>query len=133
MRTFSQYRITKPHNEDATQKQEMTWAQPYPKNTARSALTWEQYTVRKKIHIKISHFGYIKGISPDQYGVHAHYKRTNIVKISPPLFDFRETQSCQKSSVVRESLWVKQLSVDKILSPTSSKVSGYFCRNSVKI
>jgi hypothetical protein len=32
----------------------------------------------------------------------------------------------KKSSVDRESSWVKQLSVDKILSPTSLKVSGYF-------
>jgi hypothetical protein len=35
----------------------------------------------------------------------------------------------KKSSVVRESSWVKQLSVDKILSPTSLKVSGYFSGN----
>jgi hypothetical protein len=65
----------------------------------------------------MSLFEYIKGISPDQYSVHAHCKRTNIVKISP--------HSCQKSSVVRESSWVKQLNVDKILSPTSLKVSGF--------
>jgi hypothetical protein len=32
----------------------------------------------------------------------------------------------KKSSVVRESSWAKQLSVDIILSPTSLKVSGYF-------
>jgi hypothetical protein len=32
----------------------------------------------------------------------------------------------KKSSVVRESSWVKQLSVDKILSPTSLMVSDYF-------
>jgi hypothetical protein len=35
----------------------------------------------------------------------------------------------KKNSVVRESSWVKQVSVDKILSPTSLKVSGYFSGN----
>jgi hypothetical protein len=35
----------------------------------------------------------------------------------------------KKNSVVRESSWEKQLSVDKILSPTSLKVSGYFSGN----
>jgi hypothetical protein len=35
----------------------------------------------------------------------------------------------KKSSDVRESSWVKQLSVDKILSPTSLKVSGNFSDN----
>jgi hypothetical protein len=70
----------------------------------------------------MSLFGYIKGISPDrpdQYDVHAHCKRTKIVKIPPPLCGVK------KSSVVRESSWVKQLTVDKILTPTSLKVSGY--------
>jgi hypothetical protein len=35
----------------------------------------------------------------------------------------------KKGSVIRESSWVKQLSVDKILSPTSLKVSDYFSDN----
>jgi hypothetical protein len=35
----------------------------------------------------------------------------------------------KKSSVVRVSSWVKQLSVDKIVSLTSLKVSGYFSGN----
>jgi hypothetical protein len=65
-----------------------------------SALTWEQSTVRKKSQFpqKKCHFlgTYIKGISPDQYGVHAHCKRTNIVKIPSPLCDVRETHSCLK-------------------------------------
>jgi hypothetical protein len=71
-------------------------------------------------------FGYIKGISPDQYGVHAHCNHTNIGKIPPMLCDVREPHSCQKKLVVRESSWVKQFSVDKMFSPTSLKVSDYF-------
>jgi hypothetical protein len=85
-----------------------------------------QYAKKSTSPGKKSLFGYIKGISPDQYGVHAHC----ISALSHrPRICQRNTLLSKKSLVVKEFSWVMRLIVDKILSLTSLKVSSYFSDN----